>query len=218
VEILNQLGDLFLAAVPTVILVFLFYLFLRWSFFGPMERVLSERHKRVAGALQEAEASRVAVQEKLRAYNEALRKVRGRNFCRAGSGPPESVGGTPGCREQRPTVSPRNRSCRARRRRSPADVEAARASLEQSSVVLAGEIAENLLAGGPSGPGGTRARGGSMKSWRRAKPVFASGLLIFFLTALPVLAAEGGEDQGGPPAHSFSDGSISFLSLAGSGT
>src|ERR1700704_6070303 len=35
-----------------------------------------------------------------------------------------------------------------------------------------------------------------MKSWRRAKPVFASGLLIFFLTALPVLAAEGGEDQG----------------------
>src|SRR5258705_1466191 len=36
-----------------------------------------------------------------------------------------------------------------------------------------------------------------MKSWRRAIPVFASGLLIFFLTALPALAAEGGgEDQG----------------------
>ena len=36
-----------------------------------------------------------------------------------------------------------------------------------------------------------------MKSWRHAKAVFASGLLIFFLTALPALAAEGGgEDQG----------------------
>src|SRR5258708_26829808 len=36
-----------------------------------------------------------------------------------------------------------------------------------------------------------------MKSWRRAITVFASGLLIFFLTALPALAAEGGgEDQG----------------------
>jgi len=80
VEILNQLGDLFLAAVPTVILVFLFYLFLRWSFFAPIERVLSERHKRAAGARQEAEASRAAVQEKLRAYNEALRKVRGEIF------------------------------------------------------------------------------------------------------------------------------------------
>ena len=30
-----------------------------------------------------------------------------------------------------------------------------------------------------------------MKSWRHAKAVFASGLLIFFLTALPALAAEG---------------------------
>jgi hypothetical protein len=35
-------------------------------------------------------------------------------------------------------------------------VEAARASLEQSSVVLAAEIAENILAGGSPGPGGTR--------------------------------------------------------------
>jgi F0F1-type ATP synthase membrane subunit b/b' len=37
-----------------------------------------------------------------------------------------------------------------------ADVEAARASLEQSSAVLASEIAENILAGGPSGTGSTR--------------------------------------------------------------
>jgi len=80
VEILNQLGDLFVSAVPTVILVFFFYLFLRWSFFGPIERVLAERHKRAAGARQEAEASRAAVQEKLRSYNESLRKVRGEMF------------------------------------------------------------------------------------------------------------------------------------------
>jgi len=56
-----------------------------------------------------------------------------------------------------------------------------------------------------------------MKSCRRAMPVFASGLLIFFLTALPVLAAEGGEDQGASTGGLISDGSISFLSLAGSG-
>ena len=36
-----------------------------------------------------------------------------------------------------------------------------------------------------------------MKSWRRAMPAFASGLLIFFFMALPSLAAEaGGEDSG----------------------
>ena len=33
-----------------------------------------------------------------------------------------------------------------------ADVEAARAQLEQTSAVLASEIAEAILAGGPSGP------------------------------------------------------------------
>jgi len=36
-----------------------------------------------------------------------------------------------------------------------------------------------------------------MKSWRRAMPVCAGGFLIFFLMALPALAAEaGGEDSG----------------------
>jgi F0F1-type ATP synthase membrane subunit b/b' len=36
-----------------------------------------------------------------------------------------------------------------------------------------------------------------MKPWRPARPLFASGLLIFFLMALPALAAEsGGEDPG----------------------
>jgi F-type H+-transporting ATPase subunit b len=34
-----------------------------------------------------------------------------------------------------------------------------------------------------------------MKSWRRTMPLFASVLLVFFLTALPVLAAEGAEED-----------------------
>ena len=45
-----------------------------------MERVLSERHKRAEGARQEAEVSRAAVQEKLRAYNDALKKARAEIF------------------------------------------------------------------------------------------------------------------------------------------
>ena len=153
-EILNQLGDLFLAAVPTVILVFLFYLFLRWSLFGPMERVLSERHKRAAGARQEAEASRVAVHEKLRAYNEALRKVRGEIFVEQEAARQKVL------EERQAAVSAARfaaqQELQAAKKALAADVEAARASLEQSSGVLAGEIAETILAGRPSGPGGAR--------------------------------------------------------------
>src|SRR6202022_1218828 len=39
-----------------------------------------------------------------------------------------------------------------------------------------------------------------MKSWRRAMPLFASGLLIFLLAALPALAAEAEENQGASTA------------------
>ena len=153
-EILNQLGELFLAAVPTVILVFLFYLFLRWSFFTPMERVLSERHKRAEGARQEAEASRVAVQEKLRAYNDALRKARGEMFVEQEAARRRVL------EERQASVTTARlaaqQELQAAKKALAAEVEAARAQLEQSSGALAGEIAEAILTGRPSGPSGPR--------------------------------------------------------------
>ena len=153
-EILNQLGDLFLSAVPTVILVFLFYLFLRWSFFGPLERVLSERHKRAVGARQEAEASRVAVQEKLRAYNEALRKARGEIFVE------QEIVRRRVLDERQASVSAARlaaqQELQAAKKALAAEVEAARVQLEQASAALASEIAETILAGAPTGPSGAR--------------------------------------------------------------
>src|SRR6185437_187588 len=79
-DIFNQLGGLFLAAVPTVIVVFFFYLFLRWSFFRPIERVLAERKARIEGARRDAEALRSQAEEKDRAYRERLRKARAEAF------------------------------------------------------------------------------------------------------------------------------------------
>src|SRR5207244_1337185 len=45
-EIVHQLGELFLQAVPTVLIVLLFYLFLRANFFKPLERVMTARLER----------------------------------------------------------------------------------------------------------------------------------------------------------------------------
>ena len=156
-EIFNQLGELFLAAVPTVIIVFLFYLFLRWSFFKPMERVLSERHKRAEGARIEAEASRVAVHEKLRTYNDALKKARVEIFAEQES-------------QRRRTLDERQATINAARATAQsalqeakkgiaADVKAARVELERSKDTLANEIAEAILAGSPSGPGSSQGKG-----------------------------------------------------------
>jgi F0F1-type ATP synthase membrane subunit b/b' len=153
VEILNQLGELFLAAVPTVVIVFLFYFFLRWSFFKPIERVLSERHKRAEGARQEAEASRAAVQEKLRTYNEALRKARGEMFAE------QDVVRRRVLDERQASVSAARvaaqQELQAAKKSLAADVEAVRVQLEQTSAILANEIAKSILTGGPSGPGRT---------------------------------------------------------------
>jgi F0F1-type ATP synthase membrane subunit b/b' len=150
VEILGQLGDLFLAAVPTVIIVFLFYLFMRWSFFTPIQRVLAERHRRAEGARQEAEASLVAVQEKLRAYNEAMKKARTEIFVEQEAARRRVV------EERQSAVSAARVAAQTElqtaKQTLAAEVRAVRTQLEKSSDVLATEIADAILAGGPAGP------------------------------------------------------------------
>jgi F-type H+-transporting ATPase subunit b len=157
VEILNQLGELFLSAAPTVIIVFLFYLFLRWSFFTPMQRVLAERHARAEGARRQAESTRAATQEKLRTYQETLRKARAEIFSE------QEEARRVALEKRQATVQEARqaaqREVQAAKMALAADVETARAQLEQSSAALAGEIAEGILAGGPVGPAGGFARG-----------------------------------------------------------
>src|SRR5579863_3023431 len=76
-EIFQQLGELFLEAVPTVVIVFLFYLFLRWAFFTPIQKAMGERSARIEGARAEAAKVEAEAKQELEAYHEALRKARG---------------------------------------------------------------------------------------------------------------------------------------------
>jgi F-type H+-transporting ATPase subunit b len=75
-EVLRQLGGLFVQAIPTAIIVFLFYLFLRWAFFTPIERVMAERQARTEGARAEAEAAQAAARAKVQEHQEALKRAR----------------------------------------------------------------------------------------------------------------------------------------------
>ena len=156
-EIVNQLGELFLAAVPTVIIVFLFYLFMRWSFFKPMERVLSERHKRAEGARIEAEASRAATHEKQRFYNETVKKARTEIFTEQESQRRRTLD------ERQSTINTARATAQTALQEAKkgiaADVKAARAELERSRDTLANDIAEAVLAGPPSGPGSSQGKG-----------------------------------------------------------
>jgi F-type H+-transporting ATPase subunit b len=76
-EILHQLAELFLQAVPTVVIVFLFYLFMRWAFFTPIQKAMAERDAKIEGARREAATLEAEAGKELQDYNDRLRKVRG---------------------------------------------------------------------------------------------------------------------------------------------
>lgn len=142
-EIFQQLGELFLQAVPTVLIVFLFYLFLQANFFRPLERVMAERRARIEGAHRAAESSVAAAQEKLRAYQEAVHKARAAIYA-------EQDETRRAVLEERAALirnarSRANDSIRAAKEEISADLGMARADLEKAGPALAGEIAQAIL-------------------------------------------------------------------------
>ena len=79
-EIVHQLGELFLQAVPTVLIVLAFFLILRSVFFKPLLRVMAERDARTVGARKAAESARAAAAEKTKQHQDALKEARARVY------------------------------------------------------------------------------------------------------------------------------------------
>jgi F-type H+-transporting ATPase subunit b len=142
-ELFHTIAQLFLEATPTAILVFLFYLFLRAKFFRPVQQVLAERKARTEGALREAGAIQAAAQEKLRAYHEAIRKIR------AGIQAEQETIRRAALDERAEVVraarARANERVRAAKNRLAAELEATRAQLDEQSRGLAEEIARRIL-------------------------------------------------------------------------
>src|SRR5260370_8770687 len=75
-EIVHQVGELFVQAVPAVLTFLAFYLILRSLFFRPLLQVMAERESRTVGAQKAAEAAQAAAAEKVKQYQDALRQAR----------------------------------------------------------------------------------------------------------------------------------------------
>ena len=78
--IVHQLGELFLGAVPTVLLILIFYLIMKSLFFKPLLTVMAERELRSIGAEKAAEAAQNAAAEKLKQYQDALKQERSKLY------------------------------------------------------------------------------------------------------------------------------------------
>jgi F-type H+-transporting ATPase subunit b len=79
-NLVHQLGELFLRAVPVALIIVAFYLVLRTLFFKPILAVMAQREARTLGAQKSAEAAQNAAAEKVRQYQEALRQAKARVY------------------------------------------------------------------------------------------------------------------------------------------
>jgi F-type H+-transporting ATPase subunit b len=75
-DIVHQLGELFLGAVPTVLLILIFYFILKSLFFKPLLAVMAEREARSIGAQKAAERAQAAASDKVKQYQDALKRAR----------------------------------------------------------------------------------------------------------------------------------------------
>jgi F-type H+-transporting ATPase subunit b len=75
-EILNQLGELVLGSVPTMILFILLVAAYGFIVRRPLDRVLAERRARTTGAVEQARGAIAAAEAKTSAYEEKLRNAR----------------------------------------------------------------------------------------------------------------------------------------------
>src|SRR5260370_3640913 len=75
-EIVHQLGERFLQAVPTVLIVLTFDVMMGALFFKPLLAVMAERDARTAGARKAAATAEAMAAEKVKQYQEALKRAR----------------------------------------------------------------------------------------------------------------------------------------------
>ena len=79
-ETLQQLGELLLGAVPTVILVALLYVLYKGIVHQPLQRVLAERRSKTEGAIEKSKADIAAADARTSEYEQRLREARAAVF------------------------------------------------------------------------------------------------------------------------------------------
>jgi len=150
-DLIHQLGDLLLGAVPVIVVVIIFYLVLRSMFFRPILKVMAERQARTLGAQREAEGAQAAAAERIKQYEEALRQAKAKVYL-------EQEAERKKLLDERAALLKEARSKSSgdvsqARERVEGELQAAKKEIEESARQLASEIARRILQGTP-GPGG----------------------------------------------------------------
>jgi F0F1-type ATP synthase membrane subunit b/b' len=142
-EIAHQLGKLFLGALPTVVVVLLFYFFMRWAFFGPVQKAMAERSARIEGARAEAAAAEAGAKQEMDSYHEALRRARGEIYAEQELARQEALDNR--AKLLKAMRARATEDVNAAKKRIAAEFAAARAELDRETPALANQIARAIL-------------------------------------------------------------------------
>ena len=121
-EIIGQLGGLLLGSVPTIIFVILLFGIYTAVVHKPLTKVLAERHSRTEGAIEKARADIAQAEARTAEYEQRLREAR------------MTVFKSQEARRQQ-ALQVRAAAVAEARTRAQAQVEQARAAIEQDKVV-----------------------------------------------------------------------------------
>jgi F-type H+-transporting ATPase subunit b len=135
--------DFLLQLVPILLILLVFIAAMRALFFLPLLKVIAEREARTIGAQKEAEAAQAAANEKVKQYQDAIKKARASVY-----GEQEAARKT--ALDQRNSQLKELRAAAGRvvdaaKKRIEADAAAARKELEASSTGLAAQVARRVL-------------------------------------------------------------------------
>jgi F-type H+-transporting ATPase subunit b len=151
-DLVHQIGELFLRAVPVALIVLIFYFILRALFFKPLLKVMAEREARTIGVKKAAELAQAAAAEKIKQYEDALKHAKAKVYAEQEAARKKLLDERAALLKEARTKASAEVS--AAKERVAAEAAAARKDLETGIGGIAGEIAQRVLqpasSGGPS--------------------------------------------------------------------
>ena len=144
-QILRQLGELLLKAIPTFLLVVFLSFYLKRMFFKPLEKVLAERYAATEGARKLAEESFQRASAKAAEYEAAMREARAEVYHQQ-----EEIHRKLQEQAAAQIAEARKRSeaaVEAAKQQIAGEASAARLSLKSESDQLAAQVADTVLGG-----------------------------------------------------------------------
>ena len=138
-QTLQQLGELLLGAVPTVIMLALLYALYTVIVHKPLKRVLEERHSKTEGAVEKSKADIAAAAARTAEYEQSLREARATVF-RAQEAKRQAA-----MQARSNAVTEARNKAQAQVQAAKADIEKERAAAEQGLQAEAAALAQEIM-------------------------------------------------------------------------